>query len=120
MKYMLLIYADPDRQVVPGTPEFAARRAAWGALTQEMEEAGARVDGAALQPADTATTLALRGGEEIVTDGPFAETREMVAGYYVIDAPDLDAALGWARRMPNLQDGAAIEVRPVMEIPVSA
>ncbi len=81
-----------------------------------MGQAGVLADGAALHPTPAATTLRLREGERVLTDGPFAETKEALGGYYVLDVPDLEAALDWAARLPNAGYGS-IEVRPVMEFP---
>jgi len=69
--------------------------------------------GNALEPIETATTVQVRDGETILTDGPFAETKEILGGYYLIDVPDLDAALGWAAKMPNIAYGK-VEVRPIV------
>lgn len=106
MQYMLLI-------TVPVDGGQAATPEAWTAYTNELMESGAMVSGAGLQGAETATTVRVREGETLVTDGPFAETKELLGGYYVIDVPDLDAALGWAAKMPNIETGS-VEVRPVM------
>ena len=74
---------------------------------------GVKVGGAALQPSQTATTVRLKDGERVVTDGPFAETREVLGGYYLLDVPDLDAAIDWAARCPGKY--GSMEVRPVMD-----
>jgi hypothetical protein len=81
--------------------------------TQDLQESGAMVGGDALQGLDTATTVRVRETETLVTDGPFAETKEMLGGYYLIDVPDLDAALAWAAKIPSVGYGS-VEVRPVM------
>ncbi len=114
MKYMLLIYGDPAAGPSEGSEEERAEYAEWFKVTEEMEQAGVHVDGSALHPAQAATTLRLRDGERVLTDGPFAETKESLGGYYILDVPDLDAALEWAAKMPNAGYGS-IEVRPVME-----
>ena len=97
-QYMLLIYADPAR--APGSPEAMAEMPKWFAYGEGVK-AGAIVGGDALQPTRTATTVRERDGERVVTDGPFAETKEWLGGYYVIEVPDLDAALEWAAKMPE-------------------
>ncbi len=112
-QYMLLVYADEADQPEFGSPEQVAARAAWGAVTAGMQEAGVLVAGDGLQSVTTATTVRERDGEVVVTDGPFAETREMLGGYYIVDVPDLDAALQWAGKLPNVSYGS-VEVRPVM------
>jgi len=106
MQYMLLIY-------VPSDGSQQAESSAWGEYTQVLQESGAMVAGDGLQPGDTASTVRVRDGETLVTDGPFAETKELLAGYYLIDVDDLDAALAWAAKMPNIAFGS-VEVRPVM------
>ena len=113
MKYMLLLYADPAREPKPGTPE-------WDAYLQEFFTVGDRTKGIAtflagdgLQPVETATSLRLRDGKRETMDGPFAETREHLGGFYLIDAPDLDAALAYAAEIPVARLGT-VEVRPVM------
>ena len=85
----------------------------WFEYTQALRDAGVMVAGEALQEADTATTVRVRNGQRLTSDGPFAETKEVLGGYYVIDVADLDAALSWAERIPNVGYGS-VEVRPVM------
>ncbi len=110
-QYMLLIYGDPAD--APGPDEQEAQLGKWFTYTNELQESGAMKAGDALEPVETATTVRVRDGETIVTDGPFAETKEALGGYYLIDVPDLDAALAWAAKMPNIEYGS-VEVRPVM------
>jgi hypothetical protein len=86
------------------------------AYTEELQKAGALRAGDALQDVSTATTVRLQDGERMLTDGPFAETKEVLGGYYLVDVPDLDSAIEWAAKMPNLGYGS-VEVRPIMEIP---
>ena len=117
MKYMLLIYGDPAAGPAEGSPEEQAEYAAWFEITEEMQQAGVVADeGAALHPPSAATTVRVRDGERVLTDGPFAETKEALGGYYILDVPALDAALDWAARLPNVGYGS-VEVRPVMEFP---
>jgi len=80
---------------------------------EALVEAGIMVNGAGLQGVETATTVQVRGGERLLTDGPFADTKEHLLGFYVIDVPDLDTALDWAAKVPNVRTGS-VEVRPVM------
>jgi len=115
-QYMLLIYSPPDAGPAEGSPEAEQEFGRWFAYSDELAKAGAMVAGAPLQPGSTATTVRERDGERLLTDGPFAETREILGGYYLVDVPDLDAALEWAAKMPNIAYGS-VEVRPVMEIP---
>ncbi len=114
MKYALLIYADPTAGPPPGTPDGDAEMARWFANTEEMQRAGVIADeGAALEPHTAARTARPDG---VVSDGPFAETKEVLGGFYVIDVPDLDAALDWAARCPGSLGGGAVEVRPIADL----
>jgi hypothetical protein len=113
-QYMLLIYGPPDDN--PPPEEMGAVMERWFAYTQAMIDAGAMVSGEALNMPDTATTVRVRDGETLVTDGPFAETAEMLGGFYVIDVPDLETAQHWAARMPNADVGS-IEVREIAVMP---
>lgn len=106
-QYMLLIHAPPEGF---SNADMSDR---WFAYTQALQDAGVHVAGNALQPAETATTLQVRGGETVISDGPFADTKELLAGYYLIDVPDLDAALAWTAKMPQI-DTNTVEVRPVV------
>jgi hypothetical protein len=115
VKYMLLLYSAPDAGPAPDSPEMEAQMGRWFAVTDEMATAGVLVAGDALQPATTATTLRERDGEVLLTDGPFAETKEILGGYYIVDVPDLDAATEWAARMPLAPYGS-VEIRPVQEL----
>ncbi len=106
MNYMILIYQDaaPGPQAPISQP--------WIAYTQALREAGVMVGGNRLAPHSAATTVKLRDGRRHVQDGPYADTKEQLGGYYLIDVPDLDAALDWAAKCPGALDGT-IEVRPV-------
>lgn len=86
---------------------------AWSAYIGAMRAAGIIVNGDGLMPPATATTVRMRGGERLVEDGPFADVKEQLGGYFVIEVPDLDTAIEWAARSPSALDGA-VEVRPVM------
>jgi hypothetical protein len=112
-QYMLLIFADPSKGPAEGSPEAQAEMQEWFTYTEGLRAAGALVSGEALQPPTTATTVAVRNGERVVSDGPFADTKEWLGGYYVVEAPDLDGALDHAAKMPNIGYGT-VEVRPVM------
>jgi hypothetical protein len=109
---MLLIYTPGDGPPAGTNPEESAK---WFEYTQSLIDAGVHVAGDALQGLDTATTVRVRDGDTQLVDGPFAETKEFLAGYYVLDCPDLDTALGYASRMPNIHYGST-EVRPVMDM----
>ena len=109
-QYMLLIYNPVDSELTPEELQETGSR--FDAYTQGLQAAGVLVGGDALERADTATTVRERDGQTQFTDGPFAETKEFLAGYYLVDCPDLDTALDHASRMPNIAYGS-VEVRPV-------
>ncbi|MDN5857332.1 MAG: YciI family protein [Pseudonocardia sp.] len=114
MKYLLLIAArDPEAYA---DPEFgAAEMQAYIDFEKALAEAGVKLAGDALQGVETASTVSVGdGGDRVVTDGPYAETREILGGFYLLDVPDLDAALDWAARCPGAHKGGKVEVRPIM------
>jgi hypothetical protein len=113
MQYLLMIYRN---EAVLGKMDAADRKkltAEYGTFTQSIIQSGHFKAGDGLQPTTTATTVRVREGKTLTTDGPFAETREQLGGYYLIEAKDLDTALGIAARIPEAKNGS-IEVRPVM------
>jgi hypothetical protein len=112
MKYMLLLRFENNAGPAEGSPEFDAEMARWGEVMGELTSSGAFVIAHGLDTEATATTVRLRDGEALVTDGPFAESKESFFSYIIIDVPDLDAALGWAKQMPNVTYGS-VEVRPL-------
>lgn len=114
MKYMLLLVSDPADEPTPDDEAFGPYMGEWAAYSQALVEAGALVGGEALEGAETASTVRVRDGKRIVTDGPFIESKEVIGGYYVIDVANLDEALDWAAKIPNAHFGN-VEVRPVME-----
>jgi hypothetical protein len=114
MQYMLLIYNDPKREPAYGTPAFDEMMGGFFALNERMKADGVMVSGEALKRVETATSLRVRAGKVETTDGPFAETHEHLGGYYVIDVPDLDAALTYAALIPSAHFGT-VEVRPLMD-----
>ena len=112
MQYMLLIYNSGDWQDL--SPEQQQEiGGAYFAFTEELQAAGKMVAGDALQPTSTATSVRVRDGETLTTDGPFAETKEVLGGYYLIDVESLDESLAWAAKIPGAAYGT-IEVRPVV------
>ena len=113
MKYLLTIYADESRWANASPEDVQQIMAAYGAFGEAAQEAGVLIGGEGLQPSSTATTVRVRDNETISTDGPFAETREQLGGYYLLDCKDLDEAIGWAARIPGAQSGS-VEVRPIM------
>lgn len=113
MKYMLLVYLNEQVQNDTERQECYVESAQ---LTRDLHASGHYLDASPLHPVSTATSVRVRGGKPLVTDGPFAETREQLGGYYLINANDLDEAIAIAARIPPAQKGT-IEIRPVMEIP---
>ena len=114
MRYLLTIYGDESgwNDVTPAVAQEIM--AAYGAFGEKAQAAGALLGGEGLQPTSTATTVRVRDGETLSTDGPFAETREQLGGYYLLECKDLDEAIGWAAQIPGAKDGC-VEVRPVMD-----
>jgi hypothetical protein len=115
MRYMMLIYGEepaPSGSAVDEVPEIAPE---WLAYTDWLAERRWHVGGERLAPTSSATTVRVRGGTPLVTDGPFAETKEVLGGYYILDCPDLDAALLAAARCPAAA-GGSIEVRPLISM----
>jgi hypothetical protein len=115
MRYMLLIHGDESSWDGLSDDERTAQYERYGKLQREMEERGHYVGGDEIDSAGTAKLVRVRGGETIVSDGPFAETKEQFGGYFVVDC-DLDAALGYAAAIPAAE-GGTVEVRPVVEGP---
>jgi hypothetical protein len=113
MQYMCLIYDDEKVWQGMGEEERNAVFAEYGTFTQAIRDGGSYVAGDALQPTSTATSVRIRNGETLVTDGPFAETKEQLGGYYLVEAKDVDEALKIAERIPSARYGT-IEVRPVV------
>jgi hypothetical protein len=117
MQYMLLIYDDPSVWAALPEDEMNALYGEYMAYTQALRDSGKFVAADQLQPTTTATSVRVRGGKTLTTDGPFAETKEVLGGYYAITADSLDEALEWAAKIPSSKVGT-IEVRPVVEFPV--
>ena len=113
MKYALLIFPKPCSHEALPPDEYAPVNAAYLALRDDPRCLG----GAHLQPAETATTVRDNLGEVLISDGPFADTKEVLGGYYVLDAENLDEALNFAQRIPAIRLGGAVEIRPLVEIP---
>jgi len=112
MQYLLLLHAD-EAQFAQMTPEQQQQgMAAYGAYGQALKEAGALLGSNRLRPAADSTTVRIVDGKTQVLDGPFADSKEELGGYYLIDVPDLDAALAWAARCPGASHGV-VEVRPI-------
>jgi hypothetical protein len=115
MKYALLIYASEQDWANQSEQEAQAQFQEYMAFTKDIVDRGIYQGGEALQPIATATTVRVREGDTLTTDGPFAETKEQLGGFYVVEAKDLDEAIEIAGRIPDVRRGS-IEVRPVMEV----
>ena len=116
MQYVLMIYSEEARWSKMTPAEQAQGIAAYGAYTQALQKAGVLTGSNRLQPVSAAATVRITDGESHVLDGPYAESKEQLGGYFVIDVPDLDAAIAWAARCPGASHGA-VEVRPVWGMP---
>jgi hypothetical protein len=117
MQYMLLIFGNEAGMQAASKAETGQMMAAYGAYTEAMKKAGIMVAGDRLQPSAAATTVRVADGKTKVLNGPYAETKEQLGGYYIIEAANLDEALKIARRIPAVPYGGAVEVRPIMETP---
>jgi len=116
MRYMLLLYGDEKSRAKMSEQERGAIFKQFVEFTESIQKSGAYRAGDPLQPTSTATTVRMKNGKTITTDGPFAETKEQLGGYYIVDAKNLDEALSIAGRIPSVRIGGTIEVRPIMEI----
>lgn len=115
MLYMLCVYSDQKEMMSLPEPEMDRRIAAYQAYMQALEEAGVVVGSNRLRPSTSATTVRVKDGKTQVLDGPYAETKEQLGGYFLIDVPDLDAAISWAARCPGALHGV-MEVRPIWQM----
>ena len=113
MKYLCLIYGDEKGAEIPGVNDWDTMMKEHNAFGVEAGAAGVIVGGEALQDTSTATTIRDTDGSDVITDGPFAETKEQLGGFYMLEAPNLDEALKWAAKIPH--PGGCIEVRPVID-----
>ena len=117
MRYICLIYSDEGQWARMSEAENARVMQEFMAFTESIVKSGHHRAGDPLQPTSTATTVRAKNGKPMTTDGPFAETKEQLGGYYIIEAANLDEALKIAERIPSVRYGGAIEVRPIVEIP---
>ena len=117
MKYMMILAAAEDGLPTPGSPEWDPYFHAFMTFNEDLARSGAYVAGEPLMPAVTATTVRQERGQTMMTDGPFAETKEQIGGFYILECPDLDQALAWAKRVPYVTFGlGSVEVRPCHQI----
>ncbi|WP_238005576.1 YciI family protein [Dactylosporangium sp. AC04546] len=115
MRYLCLLYVAEDKLPQPGTADFDEMVAGNIAANKAMAEAGVLVDSAPLHPVHSASTLRLRDGAALISDGPYAELHEQLGGYYLVDCADLDEALRWAKLIPAANYGT-VEIRPVVDM----
>jgi hypothetical protein len=115
MKYLFLLYGPDGPLPEPGSAEHATMFERWSAATSAMAQAGVLIDCAPVQPASASTTLQVRDGEVLLTDGPAAEIKEHFGGFTLVECGDLDEALRWAATLPAASDGS-IEIRPVISV----
>ena len=115
MQYLLLIHSDEKAMQASTQDETASLLAAYGGYMKAMADAGVSKGGQRLRPTSTATTVRVQNGKTQVLNGPYAEIKEQLGGYFLIDAPDHDSAISWAARCPVLRAGA-IEVRPIWQM----
>lgn len=114
MKYLLMIYSSEAEDAKATPEEQQSMMNEYFAYTEALREAGGYAGGEALHPTSTATSVRVRDGKTITSDGPFAETKEQLGGYYIVEADNLDDAIEWAAKIPGARHGT-VEVRPVME-----
>ena len=112
MKYMLLMYASESKASEISSEELEAMQQAWHDLLQETKAAGVLLSSNGLSPVANATTVRVREGKTLITDGPFAETHEQLGGFFLLECKDLDEALRWAEKIPHTKYGS-VEVRPL-------
>lgn len=115
MKYIALIYSTPDAGPQPEDADFGAYMNRWREITETYTKDGVFVAGEALQPVETATSIRVKAGKTELTDGPFAETKETLGGFYMFDCESLDDAIRYAKMIPTVEHGV-VELRPVLEI----
>ena len=115
MKYLLMIHSSETDDGKATPADLQSLMQAYGAYTEALNKAGVLLGSNRLRPTTDATSVRVRGGKTEVLNGPYAETREQLGGFYLIDVPDLDAALSWAARCPSSSHGT-IEVRPIWEM----
>ena len=114
MQYMILLYGSEAGFAKIPPAQLPAIFEKWMAYTKSMKDAGVFVAGDELRPTTTATSVRFQNGKVVTTDGPFAETKEQLGGFYLIEVPDLDAAIKWASQCPIIYGGGCVELRTVM------
>jgi hypothetical protein len=118
MQYILLIYQNEAEAKSRNSEETQKIFGEYMAFTASIKQSGQMRAGEPLEPTSTATTVRVNAGKTLRTDGPFAETREQLGGFYIVEAKDLDEAVGIAARIPTAKNGGCVEVRPIMKLPM--
>ena len=116
MRYLMMICSDEKSEMTAAPDVAQARSQRWAEYAGELHAAGKLLGGERLRPTQSATTVRHTNGQAVLSDGPFAETKEQLGGYFLVDAADLDEAVEWARKMPHLERGGSVEVRPIWEM----
>ena len=114
MKYLLLIYDNEQANMSKSSEEMGKKMDEWFTYTDDLQKSGRLLAGEALQPTMTATSVRAGNPAPLATDGPFAETKEQLGGFYMVEATDLDDAIEWSSKMPHIADGGTVEIRPIM------
>ena len=116
MKYMML-FAEPEHHIAQRqSADAPAYWAAWSAFAKSLNESGLVVAGNALQDKTTATTVRFTNGKRVVQDGPFADAKEQLAGYFILEVPSIDPVLEWAAKVPGVDSGTVVEIRPILSV----
>ena len=115
MKYLLLIYDNEKANMSMSPEEMSKKMDEWFKYTDDLQKSGRLLAGEALEPTMTATSVRAGNPAPLATDGPFAETKEQLGGFYMVEATDLDDAIEWAGKMPHIADGGTVEIRPIMK-----
>jgi len=115
MKFLLLLYGDETQWMDMSPEDMKQSVEVWNAFGQELVDSGAIVAGEALAPTAEAITMRFDQGELVRTDGPFAETREQLGGFYLLECKDIEEASAWAAKVPDLGEGGCVEVRPIVD-----
>jgi hypothetical protein len=115
-RYIALIYGNEAKMPTPGSPERQQMFQSYTDFSEDVQKAGVMRGGDGLQPTSTATTIRAQDGKVLTTDGPFAETKEQLGGFFSLECKDLDEAIHWASKIPVVAAGGCVELRPVIEM----
>ena len=111
----IMLFAEPEQHILQRKPaDLPAYWAVWGTFAKSMAESGLMIEGHALQDKTTATTVRITNGKRVVQDGPFADAKEQLAGYFILEVPSIDPVLEWAAKVPGVDSGTVVEIRPIL------